>query len=175
MNPQQLTTNKSNQDSTNQELQRIAMRTHLEIQQRDDIRRDLAASLKFIPADLIPGEEVYYWQDDPSKIKQGKKSGRWMKVRIIAVNGSMATINNGTAVMQVNSTKLRRPLEEIDLESADSRERANFTSYWQCHSHGPLDVLELFSGSTNLSAACSQHGLQTGAPIDIRTKRNIST
>ena len=73
MNPQQLTTTRTKDDHTNEEIQRIAMKTHIEVQQREDIRRDLAASLKFIPADLTPGDRVYYWQDDPSKIKQGKK------------------------------------------------------------------------------------------------------
>ena len=56
------------------------MKTHLEIQQREDIRRDLAERLKFVPPDLRTREHVFYWQEDPSKIQQGRKSGRWLKV-----------------------------------------------------------------------------------------------
>ncbi len=58
MNPQQLTADRTREDVTNEELQRIAMKTHLEIQQREDIRRDLAANMKFIPAEMVPGERV---------------------------------------------------------------------------------------------------------------------
>ena len=43
------------------------MQTHLEVQQREDIRRDLAARMKFIPPDLRAGEHVYYWQEDPEQ------------------------------------------------------------------------------------------------------------
>ena len=124
MNPEQMTTDRTKEDRMDLELQRIAMRTHIEVQQREDIRRDLAANLKFIPAELIPGEKVYYWSEDPSKIKQGKKGGSWLKVTIIEVHGSMATVNTGTGILQVNATKLRRPYEKIDFEDIDeSREK----------------------------------------------------
>ena len=52
----------------------MAMRTHLEVQQREDIRRDLAERMKFVPPNLRAGENVSYWQEDPSKIQQGRKS-----------------------------------------------------------------------------------------------------
>ena len=169
MNPQQLTTGRTKDDITNEELQKISMKTHLEIQQREDIRRDLAANMKFIPADLVPGEKVYYWLEDPSKIKQGKKGGSWLRVTIVEIAGSMATINTGTGILQVNATKLRRPYEKIDFEAAtDSRERADVPVYWQCQIDGPLDFLELFSESTRLSSACATAGLRTGSPVDLR-------
>ena len=46
------------------------MRTHLEVQQRKDIRRDLAERMKNVPPDLRAGENVFYWLEDPSKIQQ---------------------------------------------------------------------------------------------------------
>ena len=110
MNPQQLTTDPNEQDKTNEELQTVAMKTHLEVQQREDIRRYLAANLKFIPPNLRPGEQVYYWHQDASKIKQGKKSGNWVKAVIISVQGPMATINNGTSIMQANVTKTQEAI-----------------------------------------------------------------
>ena len=75
MNPEQLTTEPTKQYLLNEEIQTLAMRTHLEVQQREDIRRDLAERMKFAPPDLRPGEKVFYWQEDPSKIQQGRKSG----------------------------------------------------------------------------------------------------
>ena len=38
------------------------MRTHLEVQQREDIRRYLAERMKFVPPDLRAGERVFNWQ-----------------------------------------------------------------------------------------------------------------
>ena len=38
MNPEQLTSTPTKQDVLNEEIQKLAMRTHLEVQQREDIR-----------------------------------------------------------------------------------------------------------------------------------------
>ena len=99
--------------------------SHLEVQQREDICRDLAERMKFVPPDLRAGENVFYWQEDPSKIQQGRKSGKWLKVETIAVKGSMAVVNTGATLFHANISKLRRPLDTLDLEELpDSRERA---------------------------------------------------
>ena len=42
MNPEQLTSTSTKQDLLNGEIQKLAMRTHLDVQQREDIRQDLA-------------------------------------------------------------------------------------------------------------------------------------
>ena len=47
MNPEQLTSTPTKQDLLNEEIQKLAMRTHLEVQQREDIRRDVAERMKF--------------------------------------------------------------------------------------------------------------------------------
>ena len=85
MNPEQLTSTPTKQDLLNEKIQKLAMKTHLEIQQRADIRRDLAGRMKFAPPDLRTRENVFYWQEDPGKIQQGRKCGRWSKVEILAV------------------------------------------------------------------------------------------
>ena len=36
-----------------------------------------------------------YWKEDPGKVKQGRKSGKWLKVEIIAVKGPKAFVNSG--------------------------------------------------------------------------------
>ena len=87
MNPEQLTSTPTKHHILNEEIQKLAMKTHLEVQQREDIRRDLAERMKFVPPDLRVGESVFYWQDDPNKIQQGWKSGKWLKVEILAVKG----------------------------------------------------------------------------------------
>ena len=56
--------------------------------------------MKFVPRDLRAGEHAFYWQEDPSKIQQGRKSGRWLKVEIPAVKGSMVVISIGAFVKE---------------------------------------------------------------------------
>ena len=60
MNPEQLTSTSTKQDLLNEEIQKFAMRTHLEGQQRKDILRDLAERTKFVPPDLRARENVLY-------------------------------------------------------------------------------------------------------------------
>ena len=73
----------------------------------------------------------FYWQEDPSKIQQGRQSGKWLKVEIIAVKGSMALVNTRATIFQANISKLRRPLDTVDLkELPDSRERAGALVLW---------------------------------------------
>ena len=174
MDPQQLTTEPTDEDKTNEELQRLAMKTHLEVQQREDIRRDLAANLRFVPPNLVQGDHVYFWQTDSSKIKQGKKSGNWVKAIIVAVQGPMATINNGTSILQVSVPKLRRPLEEINIDGIEgSRERSQNPVLYQSSRDGTLDFVEFFSESSYLSVACATRGLRTAPPVDLRRKAEV--
>ena len=76
MNPEQLTSTPTNKDLLNEEIQKLAMKTHLEVEQREDICRSLAERMKFAPPDLRMGEHVFYWHEDPSNIQQGRKSGK---------------------------------------------------------------------------------------------------
>ena len=59
MNPEQLTSSSTEQDLLNEENQKLAMKTHLEVQQREDLLRDLAERMKFVPPDLRVGERVF--------------------------------------------------------------------------------------------------------------------
>ena len=80
MNPEQLTSTPTKQDLLNEEVQKLAVKTHLEVQQREDIRRDLAERMKFVLPDLRAGESVLYWQEDPSNNSARRKSRKWLKV-----------------------------------------------------------------------------------------------
>ena len=111
MNPEQLTSTPTKQDLPNEEIQKLAMKTHLEVEQREDIRRDLADRMKFVPPDLGVGDKVFYWQEDPRKIQQSRKSGKWLKVEILAVKGPMVVISTGASIFQVSVNKLRRLLD----------------------------------------------------------------
>ena len=75
MNPEQLTSAPTKQDLLNEEIQKLAMKVHLEVQ----IRRDLDERMTFVPPDLRVGESVFQWQEHPSKIQQGRKSVKYLR------------------------------------------------------------------------------------------------
>ena len=110
MNPEQLTSTPTKQDLLFEEIQKLSRKTHLEGQQRETIPRNVAERTKFVPPDLRIRESVFYWQEDRNKIQQGRKSGRWLKVEILAVKGPMVVISTGASIFQVNAGKLRGPL-----------------------------------------------------------------
>ena len=75
MNPEQLTSTTTKKDFLDEEIQKLAMQTHLEIQQGEDLRRDLAERMKFVPPDLRVGERVLFTgKKNREKIQQGRKS-----------------------------------------------------------------------------------------------------
>ena len=166
MNPEQLTSTPSKQDLLNEENQKLAMKTHLE----EDIRRNIAERVKFVPPDLRVGKQMFYWREDPSKIQQGRKSGKWLKVEIIAVKGPIVVINTAASIFQVNENKPRRPLDTADFEElSDSCERTGGPVLWlSCK--GQTDVWEVFSDNFHLSAILDRQELLVAAP-DLRTKK----
>ena len=79
LDPEQLTSTPNKQDLLNEEILKKVTKTQLEVQQREDIRRDPAEGMKFAPPDLRVGELVFYRQEDPSKIQQKRKSRKFSK------------------------------------------------------------------------------------------------
>ena len=152
------------------------MKTHLEVQQREHIRRDLADRMKSVPPDLRVGECVLHRQEDPSKIEQGRTSGRGLKVEILAVKGAMVVISTGASILQVNASKLRKSLDTVDLEELpDFRvsERTGAVVLWpSCE--GQIDVWELFSDNSYLSAGLDRQGLTVAVPVDLRIENSES-
>ena len=62
-------------DQMDQTLQKLAMKSYLEANQRADLRRDIAARLLPTEGPFLTGDSVYSWQIDKSKIKHGTTSG----------------------------------------------------------------------------------------------------
>ena len=87
MNPEQRTSTPTKQDFLNDETQKLAMKTHLG--NEEIIHRDLAERIKFVLPDLRVGDLLFNWQEDLAKFSKERKSGRCLKVEIIAVKGSM--------------------------------------------------------------------------------------
>ena len=76
--PSQLTAEFSPSELTDRQLQKLAMKSYLEVRQRDDVRRDLAQNLLPSQGPFQAGDRVYDWQVDPNKIKHGIKQGKWI-------------------------------------------------------------------------------------------------
>ena len=106
-------------------------------------------------------------EQDPTKTEIWKM----VEVEIIAVNGTIAVVNTGATILQANISKLRRPLDTVDLEELpDSRERGGAPVLWlSCE--GQIDVWEMFSDNTYLSAILDRQGLEVVGPIDVRTTK----
>ena len=127
--------------------------------------------MKFVPPSLRIGQQVFYWRDDTSKIQQGRESGKWLKVEIIAVKSVVVVISTGASIFQVNASKLRRPLDTVDQEELlDSCERTGaIVLRHSCD--GQTDVWEPGSDNSYLSVILDRQELMVAAPVDLRTKK----
>ena len=88
-NPEQLSHDQSKPELSDQKLQKLAMKTYLEARQRDDIKKDLAQRLMPSDGPYSPGDLVYYWQSDPSKLKHGKAYGKWIRGTVTSQTGAI--------------------------------------------------------------------------------------
>ena len=75
---------------------------------------------------------------------------------------------SGSSIFQVNASKTRRPLDNVDLEELpDSREHTGAPVLWLSNG-GQTDVWELFTDTSYLSAILDRQGFSMTAPIDLR-------
>ena len=80
MNPEQFTSTPTKQDLLQEEIPKLTMKTHLEVQQREDNRRNLAERMKFVPPDLQCRRTcVLLARRSEQSIQQGRKPGKWLK------------------------------------------------------------------------------------------------
>ena len=75
MDPAQLTTEAPAPERQIEALRSLAMRKFLEATQSDDLRRDIASKLQLSDGPFFPGDKVYYWTEDKSKIKSDGSHG----------------------------------------------------------------------------------------------------
>ena len=128
--PAQLSAEVPSHELAIEATRRVAMKAYLEARQSEDLRRDIASKLQFSDGPFFPGDKIYYWNPAAGKIKpDGSKRSTWIKGKVVSQEGSMVTIDLGTRVIKVNSSKIRKdhqpvedvdiPLEPVALHSAD--------------------------------------------------------
>ena len=102
-NPQVLTSDLLPSERTAQAVRKLAMKIYLEARQAADLRQDIASHLKFDQGPFYPGEKVWYWNEDKSKIKSsGEKSGQWLRAKLLTIDGAMAGIDLGSRIVRVS-------------------------------------------------------------------------
>ena len=79
--PGQLSEPPTDDQQKNDVLQRLALKAHIEAQQLQDLRRDIASRLRPSEGPFSAGERVFYWDQDHSKIK----SGRWCRAKVVGL------------------------------------------------------------------------------------------
>ena len=189
--PAQLTTKPLEADEIVNNLRKTALQSYLKARQADDLRNDLATSLRFSGGPYHVGDQVWYYQVDGSKIKNGKKLGNWIRCKVLAVNRSMVVIDLGTRVIQVNQSLIRKdydlfehidvPLKPTDALASEQAQLVEDGStdfahaLWQCCMNGKIDVLELFAGSARVSQCSALAGLRAGPPVDLRTGFDLNS
>ena len=83
-------------------------------------------------------------------------------------------ISTGASIFQVNASKLRRLVNTVDWEELpQSRERTGAPVLWLSF-EVQMDVWELFSDNSYISAILDRQGLSVAAPVDLRTKKRES-
>jgi hypothetical protein len=105
------------EDLTNMQIQRLAIRAHMEARQLQDLRRDIARNLRPSDGPYSPGDKDFFWEKDHSKIKD---TGRWVRGRALGQNGSMVTIETDKAVVRINQSKVRKD-KDIGMRSLSKR------------------------------------------------------
>ena len=119
MTPEELTASLPSPEKNIDALRTLAMKSYLEAKQSDDLRRDISARLQLSDGPFYPGDKIYYWTEDKSKVKSdGTHSGKWIKGKVISSDGSMVGIDLGTRILKVNISKVRKdinPIEDVEV------------------------------------------------------------
>ena len=107
--PEELTTDPLTQDKIDRKVRKLALQSHLEARQAEDLRLDLAKNVRPSDGPFQPGDRVFFWDKDLSKIKD---QGRWIRGKVVSHTRSMVTLESLNGVHKVNETKVRRDHDE---------------------------------------------------------------
>ena len=99
MGPAQLSAEVPTPEKRIQALRTLTMKKFPEAKQSDDLRKDIASHLSLSDGPFFPGDKIYYWTEDISKIKSGgSHAGKWIKGKVVSSDGSMVGTDLGTVL-----------------------------------------------------------------------------
>ena len=87
LDPAALSEDPLTDDLTNMQIQRLAIRAHMEAKQLQDLRRDIARNLRPIDGPYSPGDKIFFWEKDHSKIKVYRTMGQRKSVGSTRIHG----------------------------------------------------------------------------------------
>ena len=122
MMPKQLATEPTASQQSDDTVRKLATMAHLEARQREDIRSDLAQRLRSSDGPFSPGQGVWYWDRDASKIR----GGEWVKARVTRQGKPpMVTLDLAGQEVTVNQSKIRKnpdPWHDVVIPGVDGRD-----------------------------------------------------
>jgi hypothetical protein len=187
MNSEQLSVEPLPHDRLEVELKRLALKAHLEARQLNDLRHDLSWSVRPSDGPYSPGDRVFFWNQDHSKIKH---KGEWVRGKVLIQTGPMVTIEALGTVQKINQPKVRREHDEWhdvplprELEQPGSsaysgthhetsQPQGDVLALWHNHSSQLMEVCHKFARA---SAYCARYGLAVVEPIDLNAMPNVNT
>ena len=106
--PSQLTSDVPTPEKKIEAVRMFTTKAYLEAKQADDVRRDLSAKLNMSSGPFLPGDKTYYWAEDKSKImSDGSRGGKWIKGKLLTIEGSMAGIDLGARIVRTNASQIK--------------------------------------------------------------------
>ena len=123
MTPLQTATEPSDADKLHRRIAQIAQEAYIKTRQHDDLRRDLLQKLRPSEGPFDPGQSVWYWDRDMSKIR----GGEWLPARVIhqAHGSPMVEVQFSDGTRKVNQSKLRKnpdPWHDVVIPGLDGRD-----------------------------------------------------
>ena len=154
-------------DQKDQLLKTLAQKAYLETRQIRDLRQDLARSLRPTDGPFSPGDHVFYWHQDPSKIK----AGEWIRATVVSQKGPMLCLDTGSTVLRVNQSLVRQDQDvwhDVLVPLDENPVSGYVDPDWFKGKDTKCDVLELYSCSARTSeASASTSELVVATPVDL--------
>ena len=100
-----MTSDRNEEELTAIQIKQLSKQAFQEACQSEDIRRDLAQNFRMSSKPLQVNENVFYWQEDKSKIRPDRSKGR----KVTRKSHFFGRSNDlGTRLIKVNVTKVRK-------------------------------------------------------------------
>ena len=122
------------QDLLNEEIQKLAMKTHLEVQQREGIRRESCWRIEICSSrSKSKTKSVLIGKMIRAKFSKDEN----LEIEIVDVNGPHGCYQNEYLHIQVHASRLRRPLDTVDLDGTSRLMWANTSTCVMAFLWGP--------------------------------------
>ena len=143
-------------------------------------KETLQANFNSVMDHSFRGDKVYYWTEDKTKIKSdGSPGGKWIKGKLVSVDGSMVGVDFGTRIVKVDISKIRKdhnPVEDADVP-LDPAALASVENTAKCTANAAKDAHTTTSKATcrtdGFANAIMQHDASLMGPEGIQYGQHV--